>query len=171
MEKFCKVYQKRSSLIMYIVGSLFIMTIAAIYMNFADVFSMECSMQEFRGCCFENPIFYAVLGKGLLTYFGFCIAVFTFMLVRPYCLFYLNDEGFWAQDYGFVRWENVADIGLKNIACQTVISFSVKNKDELKVPFMTKIFKFFNRGDYYIELSSSYNEVNEVLKMMKSYVS
>ena len=84
--------------------------------------------------------------------------------------FYLNKEGFWAQDYGFVKWENIENIGIKNIACQTVITFTVKNKDELDVPFMTKIFRFFHKGDYFIELSSSYNEVNEVYKKMKSYV-
>lgn len=170
MEHLCKVYQKRWLLALYILGSLIVMAVATVYMNYAEAFSAECSMQELRGCCFEDPVFYTLLGKVLLSYFGFCVFIFVFMLIKPYCLFYLNKEGFWAQDYGFVKWKNVENIGIKNIACQTVITFTVKNKDELDVPFITRFFRMFHRGDYFIELSSSYNEVNEVYKKMKSYV-
>lgn len=170
MEDYCRVYQKRCSLILYILGSLAVMCVASVYMLNANLLSDECSMQSFRGCCFENPIFYYTLGRGLMVYFGFCIAVFIFLLIKPYCLFYLNDKGFWAQDYGFIEWENVEDISIENIGYQTVIVFKPKDSSSLSIPLWKKFIKFFNKNKYFIELTGNFDEVNEVYKLMRNYV-
>ncbi len=170
MEGTYKVYQRRIPIVLYLIGSIVILTVAAFYMHSPDSFSNVCIMQEIRGCCFDNPIFYYVLGKGLVTYFGLCIAVFILLLIRPYCLFYMNDGGFWTQDYGFVKWDNVAGLNIKNLACQTVICFDVKDKENFKVPLVTKLIRIFSKVGYYVELSRSYSEVNEVYKKMQAYV-
>ena len=170
MTKYCKVFQKRSSLLLYIIGSLAIIGISLIYINNAVTFSEVCSSQAFKGGCFENPLYYSAIGKVLLTYFGLCIGVFLGLLIRPYCLFYLNEEGFWTKNYGFVKWDNVSEIDIENIGFQTVIHFTAKDETLIKMPITTKISRFFKKKKLYIELTGTFNEVNEVYKIMKSYV-
>lgn len=168
MANYCEVFQKRSSLLVYILGSVLVLLVGYFYMHNAVELSDQCN--PIRGCCFQDPMLYYILGKGLVGYFGLCIFAFTCMLISPYRLFYLNDDGFWTKDYGFVNWDNVSKIYMDNIAYQTAIFFAVKDDKNIKISFFKKIIRFFRKGDLYIELSAGFNEVNEVFKLMKPHV-
>jgi hypothetical protein len=167
MANYCEIFQKRSSLIFYIIGSAIVLGLGYFYMHNAIELSDQCN--PIRGCCFEDPLLYYLVGKSLIGYFGLCIFVFTFMLLSPYRLFYLNDDGFWTKDYGFVKWEQVTKLYMDNIAYQTAIFFNVKDNTQLKLTLFKKIVRLFRKGDLYIELSSGFDEVNEVFKLMKPH--
>lgn len=170
MEKYCKVFQKRGSLIVYILGSLAVIGISLIYINNAEVFSEACSSQAFKGCCFENPFMYSLLGKILLIYFSLCILFFVGMMIKPDCLFYVTDEGFWCKHYGFIEWNNIADLSIRNVGFETVIWFQVKDITKTKMPILTKFSRPYRMRNFYISLTGAFDEVNEVYKLMKSYV-
>lgn len=170
MEQYYKVFQKRSSLIFYIIGSLAIIGISLVYINNAETFSEVCSSQAFKGGCFENPLMYALLGKMLLIYFSLCILFFIGMIIKPDCLFYVTNDGFWCKHYGFINWDNVADICVKNVGFDTVICFQLKDIKKTKMPIFTKLSKQYRTKNFYITLSESFDKVNEVYKLMKSYV-
>ena len=170
MDKNCKVFQKRSSLILYILGSFAIIAISLVYVNNAELFSEICSSQAFKGSCFENPIYYSLFGKALLTYFILCIMLFVWMLIKPDCLFYVKEDGFWCKSYGFIKWSNVSDLNIKNVGFQTVICFKLRDLSETKMPLLTKFSKPYRTKNFYIELSASFDEVNEIYKIMKSHV-
>lgn len=167
MSNYCEVYQKRSSLLLYILGSILVLLVGCFYMNNAVILSDQCN--PIRGCCFEDPMLYYILGKGLVGYFGLCIFAFTCMLISPYRLFYMNDEGFWTKDYGFITWDNVNKLYMDNIAYQTVIFFGVKSPEKLNLTLLKKIVSFIKKGDLYIELSAGFEEVNQVFKLMKPH--
>lgn len=166
MANYCEVFQKRSTLILYILGSIFVLFIGYFYMSNAIELSDQCN--PIRGCCFSDPLLYYTLGKGLVSYFGLCIFAFTYMLISPYRLFYLNDDGFWTKDYGFIKWEDVTKLYMDNIAYQTAIFFNVKDIKKINLTLFQKIIRHFKKGDLYIELSSGFNEVNEVFRLMRT---
>jgi hypothetical protein len=166
MANYCEIYQKRTPLVLYIIGSILLLCLGYFYMSNAIELSDQCN--PIRGCCFENPELYYVFGKGLIAYFGLCVFAFTWMLINPYRLFYLNDEGFWTKDYGFIKWENVSKLYMDNMAYQTVIFFGVKNSKNIKMTFLKKIMSNFKNGDLSIEISTNYDEVNDVFKLMRT---
>ncbi len=172
MENMFEVYQKRNTLALYIIGCLIFIGIAFLYIKYAEVFSNACQMGEFSQCCFSNPLYYFVIGKGLLAYFSLCLLLFCYLLIRPYKLFYMNTEGFWSKEYGFINWDNISDLHMGNIALQTAICFNVKDKTALKIPFYNKISQTINKvlygREFFIGFSGTYDMVYEIFKIMKS---
>ena len=170
MGKTSIIYQKRTSLILYILGSIAIMAVSMVYINNAETFSEICNSQAFKGGCFENPIMYSGIGHMLLWYFSLCILFFLGMMIKPSCLFYINEEGFWCKHYGFIKWDNVTDLSIKNVGFETVIFFDLRDIKQTKMPILTKLSRLYKPNNFYIKLSGSFNDVNEVYKTMKSYV-
>lgn len=167
MEDYCQIFQKRSSLIGYIVACLIVIAFGCFYLVNANILGGQCDIES--SFCVKSPLYYEMLGRGVVTYFGLCGVVFIFMTIKPYELFHLNADGFWAKNYGFVEWSNVENLHISNIANETVISFKLKDASNVKLPIMTKFFRLLNKNEDYLELSGDYNQVHEVYNIMKSY--
>ena len=172
MEKTCEVYQNRSTLVLYIIQCLLFIGVAFIFMKYSDLFSYDCSLREFRKCCFENPILYQVIGKGLLTYFGLSALVLCFYLIKPSCLFYAAEEGFWTRNFGFIYWQNLSKVFLSNVSCRQVVCFNVKNIETLNMSFQYKmvhaINKNFAENGLIINLAGNDEKIDEIFKLLQS---
>lgn len=174
MEKFCEVYQRRSSLALYFIQCLLFLGVGYIFLKYSDLFSYDCSLREFRKCCFENPILYQVIGKGLITYFGLTGLGMLGYLIKPLKLFYYNDEGLWTRNYGFVYWQNISEIFLANVSCQRTIAFKVKNIETLNLSFQYKIIYAINKtfavNGLPIDFSGDDSRVDEIFKQLKERI-
>lgn len=171
MERKLEIYQRKSTLILYIVQCLLFIAVAVIFMKYSDVFSYDCSLREFRKCCFENPVLYEVLGKGLLTYFGLSLLVFCYYLVRPVCLFYINSDGFWTRNFGFITWDNLSKVFLNNVAYHKTVCFKVKNSKDLKMSLqyniVRAIYKSFADNGLPIDFAGDESKIDETFNLLK----
>ncbi len=166
-----EVYQRRGSLVLYLAECILFILVAYIFTKYADIFSYDCSLREFRRCCFTNPVFYELVGRGLYTYFGLSMLVLIFYMIKPSKLFYINDDGFWSRDFGFISWSNVSDIYIDNVSCERVICFELKDEKVLNNPlYITqKIKKFLFGKNYSIGFAGNYTSVDEAYKLMKPH--
>ena len=174
MEKICEVYQKRSSLTLYLFQCLLFLGVGYIFLTYSDLFSYDCSLREFRKCCFENPILYQVIGKGLITYFGLVSLGIIGYLIKPLRLFYISDEGLWTRNFGFVYWQNISEVFLSNVACIRTVSFKVKNIEALNLSFQYKIIYAINKtfavSGLPIDFAGNDEKVDEAFKLLKERV-
>ena len=172
MERIFEVYQRKSTVILYIIQCLCFIIAGIIFLKFADVFSYDCSLREFRKSCFENPIWYNLLGRGLLTYFGLSMLVFCYYLIKPLCLFYINDEGFWTRNYGFVTWQNLKTVFLNNVSFKKTVCFKVNNSKILKPALQYGIIKFINKNfadnGLPIDFAGNDNKIDETFDLLKA---
>ena len=93
MGKVCEVFQSRNTLALYLLQCLLFMCVGYIFFHYSDLFSFDCSLREYRRCCFEKPVLYQTIGKGLITYFGLTSLLIFGYLINPLRLFYIADEG------------------------------------------------------------------------------
>lgn len=163
---YSEVFQNRRILLLYTLACLIFFCVGYFYMVNAAAISSQCN--PMRELCFDNPLVYQNFGKVLVGIFGLCFLSFAYMLIRPFRIFYLTDDGFWTKDYGFISWDDVNKLYIDNLVDRTVIFFKVKETTKLKLALSKKIISYFKKGDLYIDLSLEYNEVNEVFKLMRT---
>ena len=163
---YSEVFQNRRRLMLYTFGCLLFLGVGYFYMINAVAISDQCN--PMRELCFDNFLVYQNFGKLLIGLFGLSALSFAYMLIRPFRIFYLTDDGFWTKDYGFIKWNDVNKLYMDNLVDHTVICFRVKETTKLKLTLLKKIVRYFKKGDLYIDLSSEYEEVNEVFKLMRT---
>ncbi|MBO6087229.1 hypothetical protein J6P92_02660 [bacterium] len=167
MANYCEIYQKRRTFLLYTLINIVLIGLGYFYMINSTAMSSQCN--PMRELCIDNPIVYYTIGKTLIVLFGIFAFLSTIMLIKPYKLFYINDHGFWAKDYGFVYWEDVTKLYIDNLIDHTVIFFGVRENTALKLPVVNRIIRHFKNGDLHIELASGYDEVNDVFKLMRPH--
>ena len=163
---YSEVFQNRRILTLYTIASLLIFGVGYFYMNNAVAISSQCN--PMRELCFDNFLVYQYFGKILAGISGLFSLCFAYMLIRPFRIFYLTDEGFWTKDYGFIKWEDVNKLYMDNLVDRVVIFFKVKDSSKLRLTLLKRLVSHFKKGDLYIDLASEYGEVNEVFKLMRT---
>ena len=163
---YSEVFQNRRILMLYTFGCLLLFGVGYFYMTNAVAISNQCN--PMRELCFDNFLVYQKFGKIMASIFGLSFLSFAYMLIRPFRIFYLTDDGFWTKDYGFIRWEEVNKLYMDNLVDRVVIFFKVKDSTKLRLTLLKRLVSYFKKGDLYIDLSSEYDEVNEVFKLMRT---
>lgn len=175
MGKVCEVFQSRGTLALYLLQCLLFIGVGYIFIHYSDLFSLDCSQRAFRKCCFENPILYQTIGKGLITYFGLTSLLIIGYLINPLRLFYIADEGIYTRNYGFIYWQNISEVFLANISYKKTVVFKVKNIETLNLSFGYTIIKALNKkfadDGLPIDFANDDSKVDEVFKIMQSKIS
>ena len=125
-----------------------------------------------------DPYAYWICGWVIFVIFGLILLpLWIKNLINPRKLLYLNEKGFWHKVYGFIEWENLAEVAHVEVSNISMIEFTLKNPDEVlaKLSSAQKMFLngavALNGTVFTIPLSAIDVKPNELVQVMTKHIS